>query len=78
MRIFVGNLHVNTSESMLRDLFMAHGKVLSVTIAVDKKGTPEGYGDIEMKESDGLRAIKQLNKINFMNQFLNIYETGLP
>lgn len=75
MRIFVGNLHVNTSEGMLYDLFAAYGDVSSVIIATDSDGSPQGHGYVEMNEPDASRAIRQLNKINFMNQFLNIYGT---
>jgi RNA recognition motif-containing protein len=78
MRIFVGNLHVNASEGMLHDLFAVYGDVSSVTIATNSSGSPQGHGYVEMKEPDARRAIKQLNKINFMNQFLNIYGTGHP
>ncbi len=60
---------------MLHDLFATHGEVLSVIIATDDNGSPQGYGHVEMKELDAQKAIKQLNKINFMNQFLDIHET---
>lgn len=72
----MGNLHLNTTEGMLHDLFAVYGEVASVTIATDGNGIPPGQGYVEMKEPDAIRAIQQLNKINFMNQFLNIYETG--
>ncbi len=75
MKIFVGNLHTHTSEAMLHDLFLRFGEVVSVTIALDERGKPEYYGYVEMKEDEhGREAIRQLNKINFMNQFLDIRE----
>lgn len=79
MKIFVGNLHANASEVMLRDLFSQYGEVVSVMIATNEAGTPEGYGYVEMgKDENGYKAIGQLNKINFMNQFLDIYEADEP
>lgn len=75
MKIFIGGLHINTSETMLRDLFNNYGEVLSVVVVVDEMGKPEGYGYVEMEdEADGHEAIKKLNKINFMNQFLDVYK----
>jgi len=78
MKIFVGNLHINASKSMLLQLFAAYGDVLSVTIATDSNGSPQGHGYVAMKEQDARKAIQQLNKINFMNQFLIIYEADHP
>lgn len=79
MKIFIGNLHANASEVMLRDLFNQYGEVISVTIVTNAAGNSEGYGYIEMeKDESGREAIRRLNKINFMNQFLDIYEAGKP
>ena len=79
MKIFIGNLHANASEVMLRDLFNQYGEVVSVMIATNESGVPEGYGYIEMeKDQNGYEAIRQLNKLNFMNQFLDIYEANQP
>lgn len=78
MKIFVGNLHENTSEHALRDLFNHYGEVLSVSIPIDEKGKSSGYGYVEMKdEIEGAKAVKQLNRINFMNQFLDVHKVGL-
>lgn len=75
MKIFVGGLHINTSEAMLHDLFDSYGEVLSTVVVIDEMGRPEGYGYVEMKdEVHGQKAIKELNKINFMNQFLDVYK----
>lgn len=75
MKIFVGNLHLNASELMLRDLFGKYGQVTSVTIVLDQAGKPEGFAYVEMREhAQGREAIGLLNNINFMNRFLVIHE----
>lgn len=75
MKIFVENLHANASEGILRDLFSAYGQVLSTVIIVDDVGKPCGCGLVDMDNSiDGYEAIRRLNKINFMNQFLEVHQ----
>ena len=78
MIIFVGNLHVNTSKGMLYHLFAEYGQVLAVAIAKDSNSCAQCYGYVNMKEQGARKAIKQLNKINFMNHFLNIHDSGRP
>lgn len=75
MKIFIGNLHANASEAMLRDLFSNYGEVHSIILILDENGRPSGYGYLEMINQNCARtAIAQLNKINFMNRFLDVYE----
>ncbi len=75
MRILIRNLNAHASENMLHNLFLKFGRVLNVKICTEFSGKPLGYGFIEMKEEiDGRRAINELDRMNFMNQFLDIYE----
>lgn len=75
MRIFIQNLHINASENKLYNLFLKFGRVLKVEICAERSGRSLGYGLVTMKENtEGRNAIKELNNINFMNQFLEIHE----
>jgi len=77
MRIFIKNLNMNASENKLYKLFLKFGKVLKVEICAEPSGKSLGYGFVTMKEmTEGRNAINELNSINFMNQFLEIYEVN--
>jgi cold-inducible RNA-binding protein len=63
MKIYVGNLSFNTSESQLRDLFAAHGTVTSASLVMDRDtGRPRGFGFVEMSNaSEAQAAMAALN-----------------
>ncbi len=63
MKIYVGNLSFNTSESQLRDLFAAHGTVTSASLVMDRDtGRPRGFGFVEMSnDSEAQAAMAALN-----------------
>lgn len=51
--LYVGNLPHSTTESKLRTLSEAHGKVERVNIITDKEtGRPKGFAFVEMTEGD--------------------------
>jgi RNA recognition motif-containing protein len=57
MKIYVGNLSFNTSESQLRDLFAVHGAVTSASLVMDRDtGRPRGFGFVEMSNDTEARA----------------------
>ncbi len=57
MKLYVGNLSFNTSESQLRDLFAAHGDVTSAALVMDRDtGRPRGFGFVEFANDDHARA----------------------
>ena len=57
MKLYVGNLSFNTSESQLRELFAAHGDVASASLVMDREtGRPRGFGFVEMPNDDQARA----------------------
>ncbi len=57
MKLYVGNLSFNTSESQLRDLFAAHGEVASAALVMDREtGRPRGFGFVEFNNDDHARA----------------------
>jgi RNA recognition motif-containing protein len=65
INIYVGNLSYETTESDLRNMFEAHGKVDKVSIVMDRmSGRSKGFGFVEMpNEAEGQAAIKALNEM---------------
>lgn len=63
MKIYVGNLSFNTSESALQELFAAHGTVTSAALVMDREtGRPRGFGFVEMSsDSEAQAAMAALN-----------------
>lgn len=76
MKIYVGNMSFDSSESELRKAFEAHGKVDSVTIIMDRDtGRPKGFGFVEMSnDAEAKAAIENLNGKDFMGRTLNVNE----
>ena len=65
MKLYVGNLSFNTSESQLRDLFAAHGNVTSASLVMDRDtGRPRGFGFVEMDDDAAQAAMTALNGKN--------------
>lgn len=57
MKLYVGNLSFNTSESDLRELFEQHGDVASASIVMDREtGRSRGFGFVEMPDDGQARA----------------------
>jgi len=81
MNIYVGNLSLEMTVDELRNLFLAFGEVISVTIMNDKyigSGQPRGYGYVEMaSKSEGTTAIANLEGIKLGNRIVNVIE-ALP
>ena len=63
MKLYVGNLSFNTSESALREMFAAHGEVGSASLVMDRDtGRPRGFGFVEMEaDDDATRAVSELD-----------------
>jgi cold-inducible RNA-binding protein len=63
MRIYVGNLPYDVTEEELKQEFLAHGEVASVSIMTDKfSGRPKGFAFVEMDaKSEAEAAIESLN-----------------
>jgi RNA recognition motif-containing protein len=55
--IYVGNMSYDTNQDRLRELFEAHGEVISVNIITDRDtGRPRGFGFVEMATDEAAAA----------------------
>jgi len=74
--IFVGNLDFAATESAVRALFEAYGKVERVSMVADRDtGRPRGFAFVEMTDAgEADRAIAGLNGHELDGRALNINE----
>ena len=63
IKLYVGNLPMEMSETELKDLFSEAGHVASAKIIFDRHtGQPRGFGFVEMETKlEGQKAISMLN-----------------
>jgi len=63
VKIYVGNLSFDSTESGIQDIFSQHGEVSDVSIITDRDtGRSRGFGFVEMKDDNAARqAIEELN-----------------
>lgn len=74
-KIYVGNLPFSATEDSVRELFEAHGSVLSVNLISDREtGRPRGFGFVEMEDAEAETAISALDKKEFGGRTLNVNE----
>src|SRR5881394_3389796 len=76
MKLYVGNLSFNTSESQLRELFAAHGEVASASLVMDRDtGRPRGFGFVEFNNDEQAKAaMTALNGKNVDGRDLTVNE----
>ncbi len=76
MKLYVGNLSFDTSESDLRSAFEAHGTVDSVAVVSDKyTGRSRGFGFVEMNNDEEAKtAMGELNEKELDGRKLNVNE----
>ncbi|MBK7405057.1 MAG: RNA-binding protein [Phycisphaerales bacterium] len=76
MKLYVGNLSFDTSESQLRELFSQHGEVTSAALVMDRDtGRPRGFGFVEFADPSCARAaIEALNGQNVGGRDLTVNE----
>ena len=74
MKIYVGNMNFDTSESDLRTAFEAHGTVDSVNVITDRDtGRAKGFAFIEMSnDTEGQAAIDALNDKDLQGRTLKV------
>ncbi|KAJ0050339.1 hypothetical protein NL108_017776, partial [Boleophthalmus pectinirostris] len=63
MRLYVGSLHFNITEDMLRGIFEPFGRIESIQLMMDNEtGRSRGYGFITFSDSEcAKKAMEQLN-----------------
>jgi RNA recognition motif-containing protein len=63
IKLYVGNLPAEMTETELKDLFAEAGNVASAKIITDRQtGQPRGFGFVEMETKlEGQKAISMLN-----------------
>ncbi|OGC75735.1 MAG: hypothetical protein A2145_05295 [candidate division Zixibacteria bacterium RBG_16_40_9] len=73
-KLYVGNLNYQTSEAELREIFSAHGQVVSVTLIAGK-----GFGFVEMDSPASAQAAKEaLNGTDLQGRALVVDEARPP
>lgn len=57
MKLYVGNLSFNTTESGLREAFEQFGEVSSASLVMDREtGRPRGFGFVEFANDEHAKA----------------------
>ena len=76
MRIYVGNLLYETSESQLREAFEQYGEVEEVSMIQDREtGRPKGFAFVEMPTAgEAQAAIDNLNGKDLIGRSLTVNE----
>ena len=76
MKLYVGNLSFNTSESEIQSAFAAHGEVEEVAVITDREtGRPRGFAFVTMPDDNAARtAIEALNGKELDGRTLNVNE----
>ncbi len=76
MRIYVGNLPYEATETELNEAFSQYGEVTSVSIVLDKfSGRSRGFAFVEMgSKSEAEAAIEGMNGKSFLNRNLVVNE----
>ena len=73
--IYVGNIPFSASEDDMRDLFAAHGEVLSVKFIMDREtGRFRGFAFVEMEDAAALTAIEALDGYEMSGRNLKVNE----
>jgi RNA recognition motif-containing protein len=76
MRLYVGNLSYDVTNSQLEDLFREYGDVRSAQVVMDRDtGRSKGFGFVEMSDDNAARgAIAGLNEKDFDGRPLTVNE----
>lgn len=76
MKLYVGNLSYEMSESELSDLFAPFGTIESAKVITDKyTGNSKGFGFVEMSSrEEGEKAISELNGKQINNRAITVNE----
>ena len=74
MNIYVGNLSYSVADDDLRDLFAAHGEVISASVIADRHtGQSKGFGFVEMSnDAEAEAAIQALNESDVQGRNIKV------
>lgn len=79
MKIYVGNLAYSCTDEDLNQLFGEFGAVAKAYIVKDRESQrSKGFGFVEMGDSEGQKAISDLNGKEFLGRNLNVSEARPP
>jgi RNA recognition motif-containing protein len=77
MKLYVGNLPWSTTDADLEEMFSKAGTVQSARVITDRDtGRSRGFGFVEMAQSDGERAIEELNGTDVGGRALRVNEAN--
>jgi RNA recognition motif-containing protein len=76
MKIYVGNLSFQSTESEVQELFSNYGTVDQVTLINDREtGRPRGFGFVEMSnDNEAQEAVSALDGQEFGGRTLKVNE----
>ncbi len=79
-KIYIGNMSYDTTENTLRELFAAHGEVVSVSVITDREtGRPRGFAFVEMSSDAAANAaISALDGQSVDGRSLKVNEARPP
>ncbi|EDV59174.1 RNA-binding protein 39 [Drosophila erecta] len=74
MRLYVGSLHFNITEDMLRGIFEPFGKIDAIQLIMDTEtGRSKGYGFITYHNADDAKkALEQLNGFELAGRLMKV------
>ncbi|KAM4587579.1 RNA-binding protein 39-like [Odontesthes bonariensis] len=74
MRLYVGSLHFNITEEMLRGIFEPFGRIESIQLMMDSdSGRSKGYGFITFADAEcAKKALEQLNGFELAGQPMKV------
>jgi RNA recognition motif-containing protein len=75
IRLYVGNLSLNTTEESLREAFEEFGEVVSLKIERDKSGKSKGFAYVEMKADEAEEALTGLNGTELNSKKIEVKKT---
>lgn len=71
MRLFIGNIQFDTTDSQLKAHFEQCGKVTRASVSYDRvTNKPKGFGFVDMPDRDAQDAIDNLNGVELFGREL--------
>lgn len=76
MKLYVGNLNFETTETELHDLFAKFGEVVSAQIIIDREtDRSRGFGFVELRhQQEAKQAISELDGTDFGGREIKVNE----